>query len=149
MSPRKKLCLLFSSVALFSSCTVIVPNIRPCAPVEGYPGVGALCTWTNTGDQERLTVDEFIDMLYAQPERPDPKDPNCKVKPPEAPKKACRMLPAHGPSLILSSVDYQKNDTALAQLCVKAKCTYEQKKALDNLLKLPSDAQNLKPKGVK
>lgn len=106
--------------ALLHSCAVKVPNIRVCAPVEGVPGVAALCRATNTDQKWRLNIDEWFDFLYAQGERPNPKKPGEK-------------LPAKGPALAVSSEDWQLNETAIGQLCVDGKCNYDQQQLFNKV----------------
>jgi hypothetical protein len=131
----KKLLLLSFAAALFVSCAVKIPNVKPTVGTLEFPGVGAIETESNTGKQRRLTVAEWIDFLYAQPERPDPKNPG-------------KMLPAKGPAVCVSSIDYQKNDTALAQLCVKAKCTYEVENEINRIRSnIASGERAANPKG--
>lgn len=117
---------LFAVGLLFNSCAYTIPNIEICSGVSGVPGVGALCQNTNTDDRRRLTVEEWLEFLYAKPERPDPKNPG-------------KTLPEKGPAMCASSVDYAKNETAIAELCVKIKCTYEQKKALERMKNFKAD----------
>jgi hypothetical protein len=123
----------FIAALLLSSCATTVPDIRACSGIEGVPGVSALCRYTNSDKKERLTLDEWLEFLYAQPERPDPKNPG-------------KMLPAKGPAIAVSSDDYRRNDTAMAALCAKGKCTYEQKKALERMQALETEANKPKPK---
>lgn len=113
----KKLCIILFAAALLSSCATVVPDIEAVSPVNGVPGVAALAQHTNSDNHRRLDINELLDFLYAQDERPDPKHPG-------------KRLPKKGPAVCVSSVDWQRNETAIAQLCVKGKCTYEQKKVL-------------------
>ena len=117
----KMLWLVLLGAALFlNACTVKIPDIKACSGVSDFPGVAALCQNSNSDVRERLTVTQWLDFLYARGEIPDPKNPG-------------KMLAKKGPAVCISSEDYQLNDTALAQLCVKAHCTYEQKKALERV----------------
>lgn len=100
----------------------MIPNIEAVSPIQGTDGVAAFGQYTNTDVHRNLTVDEFFDFLYAQPERPDPFHPG-------------QVLPAKGPAVCMSSVDWASNETALAQLCIQGKCSYEQKKALERMQK--------------
>ena len=108
---------LFAAVLLLSGCATTVPDIEVCAGVTDIPGIAATCRNTNSDAKRRLTLDEWIDFLYAQPERPDPKNPGKK-------------LPEKGPTIAISSDDYMKNDIALGKLCTKVPCKYEQKKEI-------------------
>lgn len=111
--------------ALLSSCAVKVPNIRVAAAVEDIPGIAALQRATNTDEKRRMDIDDWFDFLYAQVERPDRHDPDCSIDPNGV---NCSWLPAKGPALCVSSEDWQKNETAIAQLCVEGKCSYDQQK---------------------
>lgn len=110
-----KLLSLLAS-ALLSGCATLVPNVEPCSPTGDIAGVAALCQDTNDDAHRRMSLDAWFDFLYAQPERPDPAHPG-------------ETLPAKGPAVCLSSDDWRKNETAIAQLCIHGKCTYEQKLA--------------------
>ena len=125
----KPLCVILLGEALLTSCAVNIPNIRAVAPVEGIPGIAAIAQETNTDKTTRLTIDEWLDFLYAQLERPDPKDPT-------------NTLPEKGPAICMSSEDWAKNETAIAQLCVKGKCTYEQTLLLEKARKFRTLATN-------
>ena len=63
-----------------------------------------------------MTLDQWMDFLYAQPER----------------IIDGKALPAKGPAVCMSSEDYQVNDTALAQLCVHAPCSWEVRQAIED-----------------
>ena len=108
---------LFAVGLLVSACSTVIPAIEAVSPVSGYPGVAALGQNTNDDGHRRLTTAEWVDFLYARGEIPNPKDPTKK-------------LPAKGPAVCVSSDDWRKNETAIAQFCENGKCTYEQKKAL-------------------
>lgn len=114
-----------------------MPNVKTASGTLGHPSVAAIATWSNSGVQERLSWDEWYDFLYAQPERPDPKDPDCKIDPNSS---KCSKLPEKGPAVCMSSEDYRKNDTAMADLCLKGKCTYEQNRAATNIRKMEKAA---------
>lgn len=130
---QKIKCLSSFVAALFlNSCAYTVPNIEACSGISGVPGVGALCQNSNIDDRRRLTVEEWLEFLYAKPERPDPKNPG-------------KTLPEKGPAICLSSIDYTKNETSIAELCVKIKCTYEQKKALERMKIFKADMKTGKP----
>jgi hypothetical protein len=118
---QRKLCLsLFVAGLFLNACATTVPDIEAVSPVAGISGVAALGQNTNSDTRRRLTVQEWLDFLYARGPVPDPKDPK-------------KTLPAKGPAVCFSSHDYQKNETAIAQLCSKGKCTYEQQKALERI----------------
>ena len=116
-----------------SSCAVTVHNLEGCSGVNGFAGVGALCQNTLSDDHRDLTPEEWLDFLYARPRLrvPDPKDPTKMV-----------WLDQKGPAVCFSSVDFQKQKTALEQLCVKAKCNYETKQLVDETVRRMSDLQN-------
>ena len=84
------------------------------------PGVVALGSHTIFDKQEEKTIDEWIDFLLAQSERPDPKNPDA-------------TLPPKGPAICISSDDYTIQKTVLDQACAAAHCTYEQKKILEKI----------------
>ena len=118
---RKLLCTSLFIAALFlNGCAVSVPNLEAVSGVQNVPGVAALAQRTNTDARRRLTLDEWLDFLYAQPERPDPANHG-------------GVLPAKGPAVCLSSVDWARNETALADLCARGSCSYEQVKALERM----------------
>jgi tetrahydromethanopterin S-methyltransferase subunit G len=102
-------------VSLFSGCLVhvTVKNTKACA-VAGVMAAGADCAYTLTDKTESMTLDELIDFLEPQPERPDPKNPG-------------KMLPARGPAIIQSSDDWNHMKTALEQACaaLEDRCSYE------------------------
>lgn len=108
---------LFVAALSLSGCTTI-PDIEVCTPTDQFPGVAALCRNTNSDHKRRLSPGEFFDFIYAQKERPDPKNPSKK-------------LPEKGPAIFISSEDYRRNDTALGQLCTHAPCSYEVKKSIE------------------
>ena len=118
MSNWKKWFTTSCVAALLSSCATTIPDIEVCVPTEDFPGIAALCQNTNSDSHRRLTPPQFIDFLYAQPERPDPENPGKK-------------LPEKGPAMFVSSRDYASNEGALAKLCQKAPCSYEQKKDIE------------------
>ncbi len=113
--------LWLSSLILAASGCVTVSNTRVCS-VAGQAQYGAICAETLTSKTYDLTFDQLIDMLEAQPERPDPDHPG-------------QVLPAHGAAIIQSSEDWGKNKTALEEACreLGARCSYEVKQAIVNL----------------
>lgn len=117
MKTLKSLWLVISAAALCNSCSTVIPNIEAVSPTGGVAGVAALGQNTNNDGHRRLSLDEWFDFLYAQPERPDPKHPGGK-------------LPAKGPAVCVSSPDWGRNETAIAQLCIHGKCTYEEQQAV-------------------
>jgi hypothetical protein len=98
---------------------VNIPNIKAVSPVSGLPNIAALAQYTNTDERETLTMEQFLAFLYANPEQ------------------------NKGPAVCISSEDWQRNETALAELCVKGNCTYEQKKTLERLQAFRQEVQNL------
>jgi len=118
---------LLGAALLLSACSTTVPDIEACSGVEGFPGVAALCQSSNTDKRRRLTAAQWLDFLYTQAPRPDLKNPG-------------KTLPAKGPAVCVSSDDWRKNETAIAELCAKGHCTYEQKKALERMQNFVSDA---------
>lgn len=119
MLNSKLLLKISCAAALLSSCATTIPDIEVCVPTDAFPGVAALCQHTNSDRHRRLTPPELVDMIYARPAIPDPRNPG-------------KMLPEKGPAMIVSSEDYAKNDAALAKLCVKAPCSYEVKKEFED-----------------
>lgn len=109
----KKLCTILFVAVLFSSCSTTIPNIEVCSPIEGVPNVSAICQNSNTDDSRELGLTDWFEFLYAQQEREN--------------------KPAKGPAVCMSSIDYQKNDAAIAALCQKGRCTYSQKKAIERI----------------
>lgn len=91
-----------------SSCQhtkVKVPNTEFCA-VAGVISAGADCGQTLSPATREMTLDEFIDFLEPQPERPNPDRPG-------------EMLPEKGAAICQSAKDYNRNQTALEIACVK------------------------------
>lgn len=125
--PSVQWSVLLSVAQLLSGCATVVPNILACSGVEGIPGIAALCRRTNTDEKQRISLETWLEFLYAQEARPDPKNPG-------------KMLPPKGPAVCVSAYDYQRNDTAISQLCAKGKCTFEQKKAYERIKGLVDDA---------
>ena len=130
MSPKKKLWKSLSVAALLSSCATTIPDVEVASGVQGYAAVGvaALARNTNSDNKRRMDVQEWLDFLYAQPKRPDWRDKDCLVDPQS---KNCTWLPEKGPAVCMSSEDYQRNDAAIAQICVNAPCSYELKKNIE------------------
>jgi hypothetical protein len=95
---------------------VKVRDTRVCA-VAGVMRAGADCAWTLSDRTEEMTLDEFIDFLEPQPERPDPVDPR-------------KTLPARGGAICQSAEDWNSLKTSLDQACrlLGESCTYEMKK---------------------
>lgn len=122
MLKPKKLWLLFSAAAQLTSCSTLIPNIEPCSPTGGVAGVAALCQNTNNDGHRRMDLNHFSDFLFAQPERPDPDHPG-------------QTLPAKGPAVCLSSIHWSENETAIAQLCIRGKCTYEDQQSVARALR--------------
>lgn len=103
--------LLFAIIA--SACNKVeVPNTRWCSSIGIH---GALCQDSNTLDNSKLGIDEFIYFLEAQED--DKTTPENESK---------------GPALCISSNDFAKLKTAVEQLCHKLgnKCTYEDKQMI-------------------
>lgn len=122
-----RLVTLYLSFFALASCAVTIPNLEGCSGVNGFAGVGALCQNTLSDHHRDLTVEQWLDFLYARPDDESTKD----------------VDEAKGPAVCFSSVDMQKQKTAMEQLCVKAKCTYEQKKVIRELLGRMESLQTL------
>lgn len=99
---------LFPSLValLLSGCAAItVPNTRFCS-VAGTISAGADCAYTLTDRTEEMDLEEFIDFLEPQLERPDPKKPGA-------------ILPERGGAICRSSQDEAALMIALEQACRK------------------------------
>lgn len=109
----------FASMAL-SAC-VSVPNTRTCT-AAGSVAQGAICAETLTGRTSEMDLDEFLDFLEPQEERPDPARPG-------------QRLPARAGALCQSSEDWNKMKTALEQACreLGRRCSYEVEQQLKRL----------------
>ncbi len=117
MLKLKRLFLISCAAALFHSCATTIPSIEACAPTGDGLEVAALCQDTNDDGHRRMNLNQWFDFIYAQPERPDPDHPG-------------QMLPAKGPAIAVSSEDWAANEAAIAQLCIRGKCTYAQKRSV-------------------
>lgn len=123
-----KLFLIVLATLILCSCAVSIPNIEAVSPVAGIPGVAAIAQNSNDDGHRRLNINEWMDFLYARGEILDPADPLKK-----------RKLAAKGPSVCVSSEDFQKNQLAIDQLCNKGHCSWEQKKALERIQKFRAE----------
>ena len=101
-----------------SACTVQIPDVKVCA-VAGVMAAGADCAYTLSDTVEEMTLEQFLEFLEPQPERPDPSDPT-------------KTLPARGPALCQSTDDYTRVKIALEQACKKlgTSCSKEVKEGI-------------------
>lgn len=83
---------------------------------------GADCTHTLTPQTREMNLDQFIQFLEPQPERPDPDHPG-------------QTLPARGGAMCQSSSDWGAQKTALEKACKElgSRCTYEIKKMIADI----------------
>ena len=101
------------------SCATVISDIEAVSPISGIPGVAALAQRTNTDVSRRLTMQEWLDFLYADP----------------ATKK--------GPAICVSSEDWRLNETAIADLCLRGFCTYEQEQMVKRMNGFRSEVQEM------
>lgn len=129
-----RLRLLLSLTALsLSGCVtgnVVLPNSTACS-LAGVWDAGAFCAETITGIQSQMTLDEYLDFLSPQDERPDPMDPT-------------KTLPARAGAVCQSTFDWGRQKTALEQACriLGKRCPYELHQTIKTMRTLQS-AQNL------
>lgn len=90
--------------------------------VAGTLSAGAICAHTLTSETNDLSMDEFLDFLEAEPERPDPNNPS-------------QTLPAHGAALCMSPADWNLMKTELEQACreMGTRCTLAVQKLIVQL----------------
>lgn len=116
---------LFALIALVncSHTKVKVPNTKVCS-VAGVFSAGADCAYTLSPVTEEMNMDEFLDFLEPQLERPDPNNPSV-------------ILPERSGALCQSADDYNKQKTALEIACSKlgSHCDEEMKRTIRTIKK--------------
>jgi len=124
----KNLLLGLLSLAISSCTNVNIPDVKVCA-VAGIMAAGADCAYTLSDETEEMTLNQFVEFLEPQAEKPDPADPT-------------KVIPARGPALCQSTEDYTKIKIALEQACKKlgSSCS---KKMRDSLKKLSAKLTKL------
>lgn len=126
-----RLHLLFVLTALsFTGCvtgSVSIPNGTACS-LAGKWEAGAFCAETITGIKSELTLDEYLDFLTPQDERPDPLDPT-------------KTLPARAGAVCQSTFDWGRQKTALEQACriLGKRCPYELHQTIKTMRTLQSE----------
>lgn len=117
---RKPLFLGLFVLATLNGC-VTIPNTTACT-VAGVLAAGSICSETQTNVTYDMTLDETIDFLEPQLERPDPKNPG-------------KILPARAGAVCQSASDWNKNKTALEVACreLGKRCSYEMKAAIKRM----------------
>lgn len=95
---------------------------------------GAICAETLTGTTSDLTLDEYLDFLQPQPERPDPDHPG-------------QNLPARSGALCQSSADWSLTKSDLEQACraLGPRCSYAVKAALARMQGVDDMIKKSKP----
>lgn len=118
---KKILLSSFILMALSACDNVEVPDTTVCF-VKGAMIAGAGCETTISNQSSDMTLEQFIDFLEPQPERPDPEHPGA-------------LLPARAGALCQSTDDWNANKTALEQACriLGRRCTYEIKKTIETM----------------
>lgn len=120
--------ILLVFMALEGGCDnehITVPITEACT-VSGMLAAGAFCKETRiNGNSRDLTLDQFLDFLEPQLERPDPEHPGA-------------VLPARAGAICQSATHWNLQKTALEQACrvLGRDCTYEMQqtiKAMDEL----------------
>lgn len=113
--------LVFGMAALTACQSVEIKNSRECT-VAGVFQAGMDCAETNTSKITQMDLQEMIDWLEPQPERPDPKRPGKK-------------LPARAGAVARSDEDFTQQKIQLEQACVllKDRCTVSMKEHIDGM----------------
>lgn len=116
----RRLLFLGSFILTLNGC-VTVPNVRICT-AAGDLTSGAICAETQTGKTSDMTLDQFIEFLEPQPERPDPDHPG-------------QTLPARGGAICQSTDDFTREKTALEKACreLGSACSMEMRAAIQSL----------------
>ncbi len=128
---KKIFALAVLSLSLSACNGVVLPNTTTCTSA-GLVSAGGICSETLSDATHELNFEEFIDMLEAQPERtcvPVPGMPVCSHDQSTGTKV---LMPERGPSIIVSSSDYEKQKTALDQACriLRGRCSAALKKQI-------------------
>ena len=110
--------LWLASVVLTVSGCVTVPNVRSCQ-VAGVLAAGMICAESQTGITSDMDLQQTIDFLEPQPERPDPA--NTAV-----------TLPARAGAVCRSTDDERRMKETLEKLCrqMGTKCMPELRAAI-------------------
>lgn len=98
-----------------------IPNTKLCS-AAGIMSAGGICSETQTEKTYDLTLEQWIDFLEDQPERPDPAHPG-------------ETLPAHAAAICQSAQDWDANMTALEVACRRLGkyCGYELRVAIKRM----------------
>lgn len=117
---------IFVAVLSLNGCGTVIPNIKAAAPVQGVPGVAAVWQNTNNDESGRFTLEEWLKFLYADHDT------------------------GKGPAICVSNDDWRRNETAIAELCAKNQCTYEQAETLARLkeFRLKIEALHMRTEGA-
>jgi hypothetical protein len=118
---RLKLLSVVLLVSVLSQGCVTIRDKITCS-AAGKLLAGAICSHTLTSETFDLTFDELVDMLEAQPERPDPKNSGV-------------VLPARGAAIIMSDEDFGEFKTELESACrmLGRRCSYATRQMLQRL----------------
>lgn len=115
--------------------SVTVPNVNSCH-VTGEFEAGCTCAESNTGIISYKTFDECLDMILAQPERPDPEaSPLPQSHQCGGVDTMQPCLPMHAAAVIEAAADWMARKTAMEKACrgLGKNCTYEMKQAIQGM----------------
>ncbi len=131
---KPTLLLLFALTVLESGCImghIVVPNTEACS-VAGVFSAGGFCAETISGKTRDLTMNEYLDFLEAQPERPDPFNEG-------------KTLPARAGAICQSTSDWNEQKTALEVACriLGKNCTYELEQTIKNMQLLSDNPKRM------
>lgn len=115
---KVRLLILLAFAISLSGCKIEIEDTKECA-VAGVLSAGMNCAWRISGETSEMTLDQTIEFLEPQPERPDPANPK-------------KMLPARAGAICRSAEDARKQQTALKQACRKLgkACTLEMRELI-------------------
>lgn len=130
--------ILFVSTALSGCVTgsIIIPNTTACT-VAGVFSAGGFCAETLTNKVRDLSMNEYLDFLEAQSERPDPDHEG-------------QILPARAGAICQSTDDWNAQKTALEMACrvLGKHCTYELRQTIQVMQLMSENAKRLVTPGV-
>jgi hypothetical protein len=126
----RKLLLLSLFSIISSGCVhITVPETEACT-VAGDQTAGAFCAKSISGSTRNMNLDEWIEFITPQLERPDP-------------EHAGQVLPARGGAVCQSELDYGRIKTTLEQACRELgnDCSYELKATIKTMEKIQARAR--------
>ena len=104
-----------------TTACVTIKDARTCS-VAGTLLAGGICAHTLTSQTEDLSMDDFLNFLEAEPEKPDPND-------------ASKTIPAHAAAICMSAEDWNTMKTELELACrqMGSHCSYATKLLIQKL----------------